>query len=44
LGVKNAFLERDVDVGCHKSFIIREQVRVRRPQSDLGFQASDFGS
>ena len=37
LGVKNAFLERDVDVGCHKRFIIREQVRVRRPQSDLGF-------
>jgi len=43
LGVKNAFLERDVDVGYHERFIIREQVRVRRAQSDLGSQASDLG-
>jgi len=43
LGVKNAFLERDVNVGYHERFIIREQVRVRRAQSDLGFQASDLG-
>src|SRR5580693_1693958 len=43
LGVKNAFLERDVDVGYHERSIIREQVRVRRAQSDLGFQASDLG-
>src|SRR5579872_6868449 len=35
LGVENAFLQRDVDVGCHKNIIIRD-----RAQSDLRLRTS----
>src|SRR5579864_9133606 len=36
LGVENAFLERNANVGCHKNLIIREEGNPRLRTSDVG--------